>query len=121
MQAFSLAPALSQPSRTVLPGLSPRLVELLSEAAVPDRLALVGGAVRDLLRHRLHNDPWTGLPDLDLVVEGLALLPGGPGQPPQSPSTETTGGPALPPVADESDLRQCAALLSRCGAPATGR
>lgn len=104
MQAFSLAPALSQPSRTVLPGLSPRLVELLSEAAVPDRLALVGGAVRDLLRHRLHNDPWTGLPDLDLVVEGLALLPGGPGQPPQSPSTETTGGPALPPVADESDL-----------------
>lgn len=63
---------MSQPPESVLPGLSPRLVALLSEAAAPDRLALVGGAVRDLLRHRLHNDPWTGLPDLDLVVEGGA-------------------------------------------------
>ena len=35
-------------------------------------MALVGGAVRDLLLHRLHNDPWRGLPDLDLVVEGRA-------------------------------------------------
>lgn len=72
MQAFSLAPSLFQSSQTVLPGLSPRLVALLSQAAGPDRLALVGGAVRDLLRHHLHNDPWTGLPDLDLVVEGDA-------------------------------------------------
>ena len=80
MQAFSLAPSLfpprdtespeAMPPEAVLPGLSPRLVALLSQAAAPDRLALVGGAVRDLLRHRLHNDPWTGLPDLDLVVEG---------------------------------------------------
>jgi poly(A) polymerase len=59
----------SAPAETVLPGLSPRLVDLLTQAAAPDRLALVGGAVRDLLRHHLHNDPWTGLPDLDLVVE----------------------------------------------------
>ena len=36
------------------------------------RLALVGGAVRDLLRHRQHRDPWHGLPDLDLVVDELA-------------------------------------------------
>jgi poly(A) polymerase len=70
MQAFSLAHPLSQPPETVLPGLSAPLVALLTQAAAPDRVALVGGAVRDLLRHRLHNDPWTGLPDLDLVVEG---------------------------------------------------
>jgi poly(A) polymerase len=36
------------------------------------RVALVGGAVRDLLLHRVHNDPWRGLPDLDLVVQGRA-------------------------------------------------
>jgi len=30
----------------------------------------VGGAVRDVLLHRVHNDPWRGLLDLDLVVEG---------------------------------------------------
>jgi len=64
------SPAVSQPPEPVLPGLSARLVALLAAAAAPDRLALVGGAVRDLLRHQLHNDPWTGLPDLDLVVEG---------------------------------------------------
>jgi len=32
------------------------------------RLALVGGAVRDLLLHRVHRDPWRGLLDLDMVV-----------------------------------------------------
>lgn len=36
------------------------------------RLALVGGAVRDALLHYEHLDPWRGLPDLDLVVEGSA-------------------------------------------------
>jgi poly(A) polymerase len=36
------------------------------------RLALVGGAVRDALLHHQHRDPWRGLPDLDLVVEGSA-------------------------------------------------
>ena len=35
-------------------------------------VALVGGAVRDLQLHRVHNDPWRGMPDLDLVVEGRA-------------------------------------------------
>ena len=28
------------------------------------RLAIVGGAVRDLLLHRVHRDPWRGLLDL---------------------------------------------------------
>lgn len=104
MQAFSLAPSLSQPPETVLPGLSPRLMALLSEAAGPDRLALVGGAVRDLLRHQLHNDPWTGLPDLDLVVEDLgaaataatALGPASQQQAPQRQATVPTAQTALP-------------------------
>ena len=52
-----------------LPGLPPALLETLREAAGGDRLALVGGAVRDWLRHQVHNDPWRGVPDLDLVVE----------------------------------------------------
>ena len=53
-----------------LPGIPPGLVAALRRAAQGDRLALVGGAVRDWLRHRVHNDPWRGVPDLDLVVEG---------------------------------------------------
>ena len=52
-----------------LPGLPPSLPPLLAVAAAGDRLALVGGAVRDLLLHRVHHDPWQGVPDLDLVVE----------------------------------------------------
>ncbi|MFM8936870.1 MAG: CCA tRNA nucleotidyltransferase, partial [Vulcanococcus sp.] len=55
-----------------LPGVPPALLQRLVAAAEGRRLALVGGAVRDLLLHRLHNDPWRGLPDLDLVVEGNA-------------------------------------------------
>jgi poly(A) polymerase len=55
-----------------IPGLPPSLLGLLSAAAADCRVALVGGAVRDLLLHRVHNDPWRGLPDLDLVVEGRA-------------------------------------------------
>ncbi|MCP9775766.1 CCA tRNA nucleotidyltransferase [Cyanobium sp. WAJ14-Wanaka] len=55
-----------------MPGVPPDLIGLLTEAAAGMHLALVGGAVRDLLLHRLHNDPWRGLPDLDLVVEGSA-------------------------------------------------
>ncbi|MCS5691521.1 CCA tRNA nucleotidyltransferase [Cyanobium sp. FGCU-6] len=47
----------------------PSLLPLLRAAAGDDRLSLVGGAVRDLLLHRVHNDPWLGVPDLDLVVE----------------------------------------------------
>lgn len=55
-----------------LPGLPPALLQAIAAAAGGRRIALVGGAVRDLLRHRVHNDPWSGLPDLDLVVEGKA-------------------------------------------------
>jgi len=55
-----------------IPGVSPQLLEALHEAAAGHRLALVGGAVRDLLLHRVHSDPWRGLPDLDLVLEGEA-------------------------------------------------
>jgi len=43
--------------------------EPLRRASDGLRVALVGGAVRDLMLHRLHRDPWRGLPDLDLVVE----------------------------------------------------
>jgi len=50
----------------------PQLLAALVEAAAGQRLALVGGVVRDLLLHRHHQDPWRGLPDLDLVVEGQA-------------------------------------------------
>lgn len=52
-----------------LPGVPPLLVEVLVGCAGNRRLAMVGGAVRDLLLHRVHNDPWRDLPDLDLVVE----------------------------------------------------
>jgi poly(A) polymerase len=60
------------PPLDVLPGLPPSLPPLLHAAAGEDRVALVGGAVRDLLLHRVHNDPWLGVPDLDLVVEPAA-------------------------------------------------
>jgi poly(A) polymerase len=53
-----------------LPGVPRQLIALLVASAGSSRIALVGGAVRDLLLHRVHNDPWRGLPDLDLVVEG---------------------------------------------------
>jgi poly(A) polymerase len=65
-----------------LPGVPEGLLAELVAAAAPDRLALVGGAVRDLLLHRIHADPWRGLPDLDLVVErSPAAPPPGPGAP----------------------------------------
>ncbi len=56
-----------------LPGVPPELLPLLCSAAQGQRVALVGGAVRDWLLHRVHNDPWRGLIDLDLVVEGSAV------------------------------------------------
>jgi poly(A) polymerase len=61
-----------------VPGIPEALVGALAAAAraggpPPQRLALVGGAVRDLLLHRVHNDPWRGVPDLDLVAEGPAI------------------------------------------------
>ncbi|MFS6826515.1 CCA tRNA nucleotidyltransferase [Cyanobium sp. ATX-6F1] len=55
-----------------LPGLPPGLLEALVAHSGGRRLALVGGAVRDLLLHQVHNDPWRGLVDLDLVLEGSA-------------------------------------------------
>ena len=55
-----------------IPDVPPQLLAALVEAAAGQRLALVGGVVRDLLLHRHHQDPWRGLPDLDLVVEGQA-------------------------------------------------
>ena len=54
-----------------LPGVPPELLQTLAAAADGAPIALVGGAVRDLLLHRIHQDPWRGLPDLDLVVEGV--------------------------------------------------
>ena len=58
-----------------LPGIAPDLLSTVQDAAHEcgvTRLALVGGAVRDALLHREYQDPWRGLPDLDLVVEGSA-------------------------------------------------
>ena len=48
------------------------LQQVASEVGIT-RIALVGGAVRDGLLHRVHLDPVRGLPDLDLVVEGSAV------------------------------------------------
>lgn len=62
----------AQRSPVDLPGLPAALWPALTQAAAADRVALVGGAVRDLLLHREHRDPWRGLLDLDLVVEGSA-------------------------------------------------
>jgi poly(A) polymerase len=77
MRPFSLAP-LPASAFLDLPGLPPSLPSLLAAAAAADRLALVGGAVRDLLLHRVHNDPWQGVPDLDLVVEPDHIAAGDP-------------------------------------------
>ena len=52
-----------------------RLLEELREAAVSvgvQRLALVGGVVRDLLLHQRFGRDWSGVSDLDCVVEGDA-------------------------------------------------
>lgn len=49
--------------------LPPRLLAAFHRSADCTVLAVVGGAVRDLLLHRVHRDPLRGLPDLDLVVE----------------------------------------------------
>jgi len=56
-----------------IPDVPQPLLSALKRAAGTRRCALVGGAVRDLLLHRHHEDPWRGLPDLDLVVEGQAV------------------------------------------------
>lgn len=59
-----------------LPDLDPHVLGLIRREALSigiSRMALVGGAVRDGLLHHQHRDPWRGLPDLDLVVEGDAV------------------------------------------------
>ncbi|MFQ6538623.1 MULTISPECIES: hypothetical protein [Aphanothece] len=56
-----------------VPGIPQALAQALAQAASAQRVALVGGAVRDLLLHRVHNDPWRGVPDLDLVADGSAI------------------------------------------------
>ena len=56
--------------RMDLPGVPSELLQRIAAAAGTAPIALVGGAVRDLLLHRVHQDPWRGLPDLDLVVQG---------------------------------------------------
>ena len=56
-----------------LPGIPSSVFEVLLKQANAQgikRFALVGGAVRDALLHRDHRQPWSGLPDLDLVLEG---------------------------------------------------
>jgi poly(A) polymerase len=62
-----------------IPGVAPHWLQALSQAAANQGqiqgLALVGGAVRDLLLHRVHRDPWRGLVDLDLVVADRAPAP----------------------------------------------
>ena len=49
--------------------LPPRLLEAFHRSPDCAVLAVVGGAVRDLLLHRVHLDPLRGLPDLDLVLQ----------------------------------------------------
>ena len=73
------------------PGVPQELLQALAAAAGGRRLALVGGAVRDLLLHRVHNDPWRGLPDLDLVVEGTSAEIG-------ADAPDRRPAPALAPV-----------------------
>ena len=70
-----------RPQPLHLPGVPPILWTVLREAAGAERIALVGGAVRDWLLHHQHLDPWRGLVDLDLVIEAKERLPrpgGGP-------------------------------------------
>ena len=58
-----------------LPGVPSAVLEELKAAAREaglSRLALVGGVVRDWLLHCSHGRHWTGVPDLDWVVEGEA-------------------------------------------------
>jgi poly(A) polymerase len=67
-----LMPAADSSEVSSFKGLPPclqLLLPLLIKASDGARIALVGGALRDLLLHRLHSDPRRGLTDLDLVVE----------------------------------------------------
>ena len=58
-----------------LPGVPSSVLEALQGAARAlgiSRLALVGGVVRDQLLHQRYGRTWSGVPDLDWVVEGDA-------------------------------------------------
>ena len=58
-----------------LPGVPSSVLEALQGAAralCTSRLALVGGVVRDQLLHQRYGRAWSGVPDLDWVVEGNA-------------------------------------------------
>ena len=58
-----------------LPGVPIAVLDDLKAAALDagmSRLALVGGAVRDQLLHQRFGRPWSGVSDLDWVVEGEA-------------------------------------------------
>ncbi len=58
------------------PGLPRDLIASLvdqADFAGVRRLSLVGGAVRDLMLHHVHRDPWRALPDLDLLLEGSSV------------------------------------------------
>ena len=58
-----------------LPGVPSSVLEALQGAARAlgiSRLALVGGVVRDQLLHQRYGRAWSGVPDLDWVVEGNA-------------------------------------------------
>ena len=58
-----------------LPGVPSSVLEALQGAARAlgiSRLALVGGVVRDQLLHQRYGRAWSGVPDLDWVVEGDA-------------------------------------------------
>ena len=60
-----------------LTGVPSSLLAELRAAAVGvgvKRLAIVGGAVRDGLLHECHGRPWNGVPDLDWVLAGDAML-----------------------------------------------
>ena len=58
-----------------LPGVPSSVLQALQGAARAlgiSRLALVGGVVRDQLLHQRYGRTWSGVPDLDWVVEGDA-------------------------------------------------
>ena len=57
-----------------LPGVPSFLWSALIAAAGSFRIALVGGAVRDWLLHEKHLDVWSGLLDLDLLIEDPASM-----------------------------------------------
>ena len=79
-----------------LPGVPSTLWSVLREAAGSERIALVGGAVRDWLLHHQHRDPWRGLVDLDLVIEARDAHPPSVVGQSQSSQSSHSGQPGWP-------------------------